>query len=145
MVALSKNEEFSARLNKLLDQAGCPPKNLGRARWFHNFVKKELKMDVSYEAARKWLSGDSIPYTKRLGKIASGLGSTTEYLIGETGDGSPVNENHREGVEETRAQYNYSKEDVELLNQIKDLSPADQARLQGIINVLNQKLDKDTG
>jgi len=141
MVALTKNEEFSNKLNLLLDLANCPPKNQGRARWFHDFVKKQLKIDVSYEAARKWLSGESIPYTKRIGKIAKGLNCTTEYLIGES-EHTTSNNEKTHGVQEERAQY--SMNDIDLLNKIKELSPTDQARLEGIINVLNPALDKKT-
>lgn len=83
MVAQTKSEQFANRLNHLLDTMNAPAKNLGRARWFHDFIKKELKIDVTYEAARKWLSGESIPYIKRIGVIAKGLNSSVEYLIGE--------------------------------------------------------------
>lgn len=142
MVALTKNEEFSSRLNLLLDRAKAPPKNQGRARWFHDFIKKQLKINVSYEASRKWLSGESIPYTKRIGLIARGLNTTTEYLIGEQQDGA-ANTEHADGVNEERGRY--SDKDVEMLEKINQLSEADRSRLNGIIDVLNPKHDKKTG
>jgi len=142
MVAPTKSEEFASRLNLLLDAMNVPPINVGRARWFHDYVKNTLKIDVTYEASRKWLSGNAIPYTKRIGVIAKGLNSTTEYLIGESQN---VNFNHvrKQGVKEERA--HYSHEDVELLNKVHQLSSADRARLSGIISALNPKLGKKTG
>ncbi len=138
MVVQSKNEQFSQRLNKLLNDMDVPPMNLGRAKWFHDFVKKQLKIDVSYEATRKWLSGESIPYTKRIGLIAYGLNSTTEYLIGEA-----PRESQTLGVKEKRAKY--SMEEISLLEKINKLSPADKARLSSIVDALNQKPGKKTG
>ncbi|MDH5612244.1 MAG: hypothetical protein OEY66_07300 [Gammaproteobacteria bacterium] len=138
MVEHTEAERFATRLNKLLDIAGAPKKNAGRARWFHDFIKGNLNIKISYEACRKWLNGDSMPYTKRISAIAKGLNSTAEYLLGDETAGQQT-----QGVKEASAPY--SKEDVELLNQIHELDPADRARLSGIIAALNPKLDKDTG
>jgi hypothetical protein len=137
MVAHTKSEQFAQRLNKLLDENGAPHKNLGRARWFHNLLKNKMKIDVSYEAARKWLTGESIPYTKRIGVIARGLNSTTEYLIGETTNHQPFM--HQEGVFESSAPY--IMEDKELLDKIHQLSKDDRARLNNIVDALNSTLD----
>lgn len=142
MVAPTKNEQFSKRLNNLLNAMDVPPMNLGRARWFHNYVKNTLKIEVSYEATRKWLSGEAIPYTKRIGSIAKGLNSTTEYLIGEE-QGEEHKDCQKVGVNEKRAQY--TKEDIDRLNRINKLSPDDQARLDSIINALDSYVDKETG
>lgn len=140
MVAQSKSEQFAQRLNKLLDENGAPHKNLGRARWFHDLLKTKMKIHVSYEAARKWLSGEAIPYTKRIGLIARGLNSTTEYLIGENQTHQPLM--HQEGVFETSAPY--IMEDQELLERIHQLSPDDRARLNNIVDALNSTLDNKT-
>lgn len=141
MVAQTKSEQFANRLNHLLDTMNAPAKNLGRARWFHDFIKKELKIDVTYEAARKWLSGESIPYVKRIGVIAKGLNSSVEYLIGEDQnnkkDYPPI-----EGVKEACALY--SMEDLVLLEKIHQLPLADQARLRVIVDALNPDVDKKT-
>lgn len=139
MVALSKNEQFSKKLNKLLNAMDAPPMNGGRARWFNDYVKQTLKINVSYEATRKWLSGESMPYTKRIGSIAKGLNSTTEYLIGEQTENTNF-ENQSTGVNEERA--SYSMDDVNILNKINQLSKADRARLSGIIDALNTNMDK---
>ena len=48
-----------------------------------------------------------------------------------------------EGVKEERAAY--SKDDIELMDKISQLSPADKARLSGIIDALGIKPNKETG
>lgn len=84
MVAKTKNQEFSDRLNAILDAIpDVPPKNAGRINWLQNHIKKSCNINLSKESVRKWLSGDSMPYIKRLGPIAKSLNTTTEYLIGE--------------------------------------------------------------
>lgn len=73
-------EEFSRRLNEVLDRAGFPPKGKGRQ------VVLAKRYGVSQKGARKWLEAEAIPGTTRLAEIAMDLGVTTEYLL--TGRGS---------------------------------------------------------
>ncbi len=70
--------EFSRRLHEACDSAGIPS---GRGRR----VELAKMFRVSGEAARKWLSGESIPDTKRLPEIARRLNVRGEWLL--TGQG----------------------------------------------------------
>jgi SOS-response transcriptional repressor LexA len=71
--------QFSARLNKALDEGGYPALNKGRQ------VLVAKNFGVSQEAARKWVSGESIPATTRATEIARELKVNYEWLIGGQG------------------------------------------------------------
>lgn len=66
---------FSSRLNAALTEAGIPQDRKRLATVAKMF-------GVSREAVRKWLSGDSIPDTKRIPEIANKLNVTVEWLLG---------------------------------------------------------------
>ena len=70
---------FSRRLNQALDNAGVPPKNFGR----QTTVAKMF--GVTQKAARKWLEGEGMPATKRIGEIAERLGVYGEWLLSGQG------------------------------------------------------------
>ena len=78
MVATRADSEFHDRLEQACDAAGIPEGRGRRAALARLF-------GVSGEAARKWLSGESIPDTKRIPKIAKHLGVSGEWLL--TGQG----------------------------------------------------------
>jgi hypothetical protein len=72
-------KDFSARLDKALTHAGIPPDR--------NRIGRVAKMfGVSREAVRKWLSGESIPDTKRISDLSHQTGVKGEWLL--TGHGS---------------------------------------------------------
>ena len=100
-------DTFADRLDKALDHARTPK---GRAR--RGAVAK--KFGVSTESVRKWLTGDSIPDTKRIPEIAKKLGVNGNWLL--TGDGLMVGYT----ANEDGATYQISKfqsliDDLELL------------------------------
>ena len=68
-------QDFALRLNKALDAAGYPPLNKGRQ------VTVAKDFGVSQEAARKWVSGESVPTTTRTTEIAQKLKVNTEWLL----------------------------------------------------------------
>jgi hypothetical protein len=71
-------KNFAARLDKALTYAGIPPdrRRIGRvAKMF----------EVSKEAVRKWLAGESIPDTKRISDISRKTGVRGEWLLTEQG------------------------------------------------------------
>lgn len=80
MVASLEKEkaEFARRFRAALDCAGVKDDRQRRGR-----ISKEFR--VSVETARKWLSGESIPATKRIPSIADWLGVRGEWLL--TGQG----------------------------------------------------------
>ena len=70
-----KYSSFARRFNNALDHAGVPR---GRSR----IPSLSQRYQVTYEAARKWLSGESIPQTSRLAAIAEDYGMSLAYLLG---------------------------------------------------------------
>lgn len=76
MVVLLEKEKagFSYRLSQALTAAGIPD-DRHRRSW----VAKTF--NVSVETARKWLSGEAIPATKRIPLIAEKLGVRGEWLL----------------------------------------------------------------
>lgn len=141
MVARSKTEQFALRLNGLLDRAGAPEANKGRGRWFLQFLKQN-NIEVSYEAARKWLAGESMPYTKRLGTIARSLNSSTEYLIGETD--SEAGHTAAGPVEIDQAILTAAIKLTESVIEQQQLNPSDNVRA-AVISHIYQVIAEDGG
>ncbi len=81
MVALAKND-FAVRLSHALSAINYPPERGRRAR-----LAKE--MSVSGEAARKWLSGESVPGINNARKMATLLGINVDWLLTGRGDMHP--------------------------------------------------------
>lgn len=86
MVTYDEKQAFSNRLNLILDKAGVPPKGKGRqgivAKAFH----------VTQKGARKWLEGEAIPQTKRMGQfieLYKSTGVTGEWLLHGNPDYAP--------------------------------------------------------
>jgi hypothetical protein len=79
IVQKDKKQEFSDRLNYLLDIAGLPPKGKGRQKALSAMFR------VSQNGARKWIEGESIPHsTKSLPLIVEKFkryGATAEWLL----------------------------------------------------------------
>ncbi|HDY8008057.1 TPA: LexA family protein [Vibrio vulnificus] len=71
-------DNFAARLNKACDATGIPVR--GRA----GYIQERLSEKVSLVAIRKWLVGESIPDTKRIGELAGIVNSTVEILLGKS-------------------------------------------------------------
>lgn len=71
--------KFATRLNEALDIANIPPKGKGRQ------LKLASLLKVSQESARKWLSGESFPDTKRIFEMANLLNVNTQWLLSGIG------------------------------------------------------------
>lgn len=84
MVTKDEKQEFSKRLNAILDEAGFAPKGQNR----QGLLGKEF--DVSQKGARKWLEGEAIPAQKTLVKIADRFKVKAHYL--RYGDQSSLDE-----------------------------------------------------
>ncbi|MES1384146.1 hypothetical protein ABUU23_20365, partial [Vibrio cholerae] len=63
--------------NKACDNANIPVR--GRS----GFIQSRLSDKVSLVAIRKWLVGESMPDTKRLGELALIVNSSVEELLGK--------------------------------------------------------------
>lgn len=74
MVVLPTKQAFAENLKSALLAFGVEEKDC--ARWL------EKEFDVSYESARKWLSGQSIPKTDRLVQICRKLGTDINTILG---------------------------------------------------------------
>lgn len=74
---MKQTDTFAKRLNKACDNANIPVR--GRS----GFIQSRLSDKVSLVAIRKWLVGESMPDTKRLGELALIVNSTVEELLGK--------------------------------------------------------------
>lgn len=70
-------ERFAEIFNSALDERDVPRLHLGR----HVSVAK--RYNVSISAARKWVTGESLPDTDNLIHIAKDLGYTIDMMLGE--------------------------------------------------------------
>lgn len=75
MVPRPQKDEFSRRLNAVLDDAGFAPKGRGRQVQLGNLF------GVSQKGARKWLEGEAIPGMGRLEQIGRRFGVRVEWLL----------------------------------------------------------------
>jgi hypothetical protein len=83
MVALTKQQcrdAFSKRLNEALEKVVSAPEK-GRPRW----VSRRYNEEISYESARKWLQGESIPDMGHVSMICTDLKISPAWLL--TGHG----------------------------------------------------------
>ncbi len=67
-------EQFSKRLNSLLDRQGYPEKYAGRQ------TQLEKDFSVSQETARKWLEGLAMPRQEKIIEICARFGCREEWL-----------------------------------------------------------------
>lgn len=67
---------FADRLNEACNSAGIPVR--GRAK----YIQDRLSNKLSITAIRKWLVGEALPETKRIGELAIIVNSTVEALFG---------------------------------------------------------------
>jgi hypothetical protein len=85
MVVLTKEQakdRFSARLNEVAERLwGAEKADRPHTTLFH----KELKKVVTYEAMRKWLSGESIPDMGHVSMICTALKIHPTWLLTELG------------------------------------------------------------
>lgn len=74
MVAIAKSAEkeaFAERLNKAYDRLAGAPRRGRRASWLvKELARREGSRVVSIEAARKWLSGESMPDQTHMAMLA---------------------------------------------------------------------------
>lgn len=75
---VTEAQVFSARFNEALDDYGAPPFSRGR----QTYVGKLFK--VSPIAARKWMTGEGMPDTKKLPEICLKLHCSVDWLLGMT-------------------------------------------------------------
>ncbi|WED23055.1 S24 family peptidase [Vibrio sp. JC009] len=90
----NNKKTFADRLNEACTNAGIPVR--GRAQ----YIQDRLSVKISRVAVRKWLVGDAIPETKRLGEIADIVHSSVEELLGsEVNTSKKIREEaHSKGV-----------------------------------------------
>lgn len=67
--------DFPSRLNQALDAAGFAPEGAGRQQALAK------KLDVSQQAAGKWLRGETLPELARVIEIALFSGHNVEWLL----------------------------------------------------------------
>ena len=67
--------DFPSRLNQALDAAGFAPEGAGRQQALAK------KLDVSQQAAGKWLRGETLPELGRVIEIALFTGRNVEWLL----------------------------------------------------------------
>lgn len=79
---MNNKQEFSERLNHLLDHYGVRKKNKGRQ------VDLAELLDVRQESARRWLEGEIIPSRNNLLAICSKFPCRVEWL--ERGEGRMI-------------------------------------------------------
>lgn len=75
---MANKPNFSERLNSACDRAGIPVR--GRAK----YIQDKLSDKVSMTAIRKWIVGEAMPETKRIGELAAIVNTTVEQLLGES-------------------------------------------------------------
>jgi transcriptional regulator with XRE-family HTH domain len=125
MVADAEKQAFAKRLNQACDHAGIA--EVGRRSRFAS------EFGVSRESVRKWLMGESIPETKRIGLLAKWLDVSGEWLL--TGNGEMINR-----VADAPAEYllppNAPQHFNELAEIFASLTGSDQHRLVDIARVL---------
>lgn len=85
MSCLDEKESFAERMRVVADRLGIPPKGKNRQASLGKLF------NVSQEAARKWLSGESIPEMARCIEIAKRAEVSIEWLL--TGRGVEVYSN----------------------------------------------------
>lgn len=86
MVTIDEKQEFSKRLNKVLDRAGVPPKGKNR----QEIVAKMF--GVTQKGARKWLEGEAIPKSDKIPKFIATFKAqnvTGEWLFHGNADYAP--------------------------------------------------------
>jgi hypothetical protein len=66
--------DFSQRLNEVCDKKGL------RTRGRRQQIAGLLKDEVSAEAARKWLDGESMPNQEHMATLATELGTSVDWL-----------------------------------------------------------------
>lgn len=76
---------FAKRLNEACDGAGVPAKGGGRQ------IALAKMAGVSQKGARKWLEGESIPTTGRIGALAAKLKVSADWLLFGHGNKTPGN------------------------------------------------------
>lgn len=86
MVTNRQREDFSARLNSVLDEVGFAPKGSGRQ------VQLGKLFNVTQKGARKWLEGEAIPGMGRLEQIGRRFDVRVEWLLTGRGPKSARNE-----------------------------------------------------
>jgi len=122
-----EREAFSRRLAKALKDskvdAGSP------TAFAREFNRRYAGKPVSIHAARKWLMGESIPTQDKLRLLASWLGVSAEWL--RFGDGGGAS---RHLAQSERAPY--SSQDIELVSNIRLLSPEHKQVVREIVLTL---------
>jgi transcriptional regulator with XRE-family HTH domain len=107
---------FSRRLNQACDDAGEPKR--GRR------VSLARITGVSGEAARKWLSGESIPAMDHVAAIATHYNISAQWLL--TGLREP----------EDKGVGSLTDEEMQHIKRLRCLPPADRARAFRVVDAL---------
>lgn len=115
-----ERDDFSKRLNQLLDKVGAPPKGKGRQGW----LAAEFK--VTQKGARKWLEGEAIPTHTRLSEMAKRW--TVDFNWLATGQ--------EDALQRPAPVVETSKEIKRLIANFQCLTPAVQAYVLGMLEAL---------
>ena len=78
----NEKQNFAARLNEALDDAGIPLKGMGRQS---SLVRM---LGVSHRLAKKWLDGEEFPPTSKMVRLASELQVRSNWLFSGQGEKS---------------------------------------------------------
>jgi transcriptional regulator with XRE-family HTH domain len=131
-----KNERqgFSKRLGHRLQHKAMPVSATALAREFN---LRWRGANITVNAVRRWLMGESIPAKDKLGVLADLLDVSEDWLrwgaadIDTAADGATVH-----WVESAAATYTRSQEVKSLTQDIMLLSPKDREYLRAILNVM---------
>lgn len=82
-----RHAAFGARLTKACDDAGVPPRNFGRLNWIRVGLSRQFGRQITAEAVRKWLAGETLPRTATLRSLASLLSVDPGWLYSGTASG----------------------------------------------------------
>jgi hypothetical protein len=75
---------FCTALNAVLDELDYPQKENGRIAKFHEEVVKPI-WNHSYETARKWVTGQSMPQPSKIAPLSNKLNCIANFLITNKG------------------------------------------------------------
>lgn len=124
-------------LEQIGDRIKTAIKNSGLTQ---SYVAKQC--GVTKQAITGWIKNSSID-KKNLLQLSEITKTDFKWLLYGTKKGKPATREKTNGVNETRATYNHAE--TELIENYRNLSATDKARLTAIISALNQKLDNKTG
>ncbi|WP_409524137.1 hypothetical protein [Nitrincola sp. MINF-07-Sa-05] len=89
-ISESERGAFSRRLNELLDESGVAAR--GRPAEMQRIWRSISGETISITSTRKWLTGEAMPGTTKLGLLAKALGCRADWLLGGGGSKSDTDQ-----------------------------------------------------